>query len=1149
MPARNVLLLTLIIDDVDAKNDASIWNIYYHMRIDKKADGILQAQAKKLVALSDTMDTWKQSRYGSQLKFCDTATLADARTMWSFYSSSRDKADTSVINKRLQTIVDTANKMKDSRGAAVVMTGFRSAAPAHIGAMKDMDALHKRFWNNGTVDPATKASAKAKLPNLMFLTVDGTPILHYGTDPLLGFHLTTAYAPLEPKSQFSIPETGSGQLQKVVDAARLEFKRWAASFRKHPGAITLRFLAGDAIAFAHTLQHTRASGSPTAGLYRDRYQFQPLTLMESDYSATGSAPLRFDVVDTSNLCDHVGPLNLLTAVSPLLLNKLASTLYTEVIPKATKSRKEVLNTMLCGDTPTVSTLLALLPAEYWTNASCVSYGDESLLDALHELLPPSQPVDTKSTGQMFLRIAWKRPPCLASPGDAPELSLVPIRFSEKDLAHVLYRIYVRMFDDEDWSKKFACLHLGASAVMPELNPQPQYHRAGLAAFLRLVQRRVLCDWDKMMELFHDLVVERPSAPMGMHYFQELCAYLHVLDVHSFDFFRDTSLVPGMNFTPAGRQHLRSWTNIASVVCITLKVPRKYIKVFTEEDRLSFGTPTVHCRVAHGASCENFFPACQFSFGAISTKGAPHSDEFEVSITEDNEGWYGNSSLIVTFYTSSWGILRDYSSTTVSLGLHCTPFILERFMKHYGPTLIIYETAIKNNENVYITKYAPHQQAFPTVPGFTPDQMAAPGNINGTATTTLTAGVHQQTGRLVTVAGRLDIDSEKHRAVLKEGASVKVGNPTPCHLTATLGQEQPLDLFFPVPVLATNQKTRIARKSSYVEIIAQVATTSSTAEFPTSFVYPLYLTGSKKVPLAWSMPHLDLKKQPALSTRQLSKIEWLNTHLSMQMSSRERAIRDNKSLPRSTGEQVRLDFKEGLFSILVQFAGLQGTKSAAFGISVPENGGINILVFPNKLRIDLATRTVVLDCAVLPLHTDIMTKLTNFLGGLQLLGVTQIKVDEAELSMWKQVLPAWVERCRTGWNHGDGCEYRATGKIPLTDQHDDEQWLCSCGQGLFPEDFTLPGVPGWTSVGRKYSTRAAISPVFWAPFADEVYMPPMDGSGMQAPLGGCKVCGAKQSKDGKLLLKCARCRLVEYCSVECQKKDWKSHKTLCSSRQT
>eukprot|EP01116_Phalansterium_solitarium_P020764 TRINITY_DN621_c1_g1_i2.p1 TRINITY_DN621_c1_g1~~TRINITY_DN621_c1_g1_i2.p1 ORF type:complete len:205 (+),score=3.84 TRINITY_DN621_c1_g1_i2:687-1301(+) len=38
---------------------------------------------------------------------------------------------------------------------------------------------------------------------------------------------------------------------------------------------------------------------------------------------------------------------------------------------------------------------------------------------------------------------------------------------------------------------------------------------------------------------------------------------------------------------------------------------------------------------------------------------------------------------------------------------------------------------------------------------------------------------------------------------------------------------------------------------------------------------------------------------------------------------------------------------------------------------------------------------------------------------------------------------------------------------------------------------------------------------------------------------CKTCG----KGGKLK-RCGRCRLVQYCSAECQKQNWKSHKEFC-----
>ena len=45
---------------------------------------------------------------------------------------------------------------------------------------------------------------------------------------------------------------------------------------------------------------------------------------------------------------------------------------------------------------------------------------------------------------------------------------------------------------------------------------------------------------------------------------------------------------------------------------------------------------------------------------------------------------------------------------------------------------------------------------------------------------------------------------------------------------------------------------------------------------------------------------------------------------------------------------------------------------------------------------------------------------------------------------------------------------------------------------------------------------------------------------------CVTCGATEAKENAKLMKCARCKLVSYCSKECQRKDWKSHKTFCKA---
>lgn len=50
-------------------------------------------------------------------------------------------------------------------------------------------------------------------------------------------------------------------------------------------------------------------------------------------------------------------------------------------------------------------------------------------------------------------------------------------------------------------------------------------------------------------------------------------------------------------------------------------------------------------------------------------------------------------------------------------------------------------------------------------------------------------------------------------------------------------------------------------------------------------------------------------------------------------------------------------------------------------------------------------------------------------------------------------------------------------------------------------------------------------------------------------GGCEVCARKKARDGTgNLFKCGGCQKAQYCSVQCQKKDWKKndHKGKCKN---
>jgi hypothetical protein len=82
------------------------------------------------------------------------------------------------------------------------------------------------------------------------------------------------------------------------------------------------------------------------------------------YSQPNPAPTIFNVIDTSNLVDHLGSLNVLTAVAPLLEHIFSATLRTEIMVPRDANIATSAEKLLCGDLPIVGSLLGLKPTQY-----------------------------------------------------------------------------------------------------------------------------------------------------------------------------------------------------------------------------------------------------------------------------------------------------------------------------------------------------------------------------------------------------------------------------------------------------------------------------------------------------------------------------------------------------------------------------------------------------------------------------------------------------------------------------------------------------------------------------------------------------------------------------------------------------------------
>ncbi|KAI0630927.1 hypothetical protein C8Q77DRAFT_172371 [Trametes polyzona] len=290
--------------------------------------------------------------------------------------------------------------------------------------------------------------------------------------------------------------------------------------------------------------------------------------------------------------------------------------------------------------------------------------------------------------------------------------------------------------------------------------------------------------------------------------------------------------------------------------------------------------------------------------------------------------------------------------------------------------------------------------------------------------------------------------------------------------------------------------------------------------------PFPVVGTGRALHSWNIHRLNLSRLPVLKLTSARIDQWLVPHVSSMLSTRERQLR------RKRRADALMFVKDTIHAIFMRSTGVQGGPARrVFALRDEKTNNCDTVFFIADVRYDLHCHTMVCDGYVLPLTDDIMFKIRNFFGELVISGdIENVTVFEGEMQAWKQLVPAFVERCRT-WEHNDDCEYLRRQQVPLSlDMEVDP--LCGCGRGW--EVDALRKVEQW----RKYApyvTRLAISPLFAVSYLETVVRDP--------DAHKCSVCRGR----GKPKLKaCTGCMKVRYCSQACQKKDWPRHKTQCKA---
>lgn len=697
--ARNVVALTHIICDKEDAHNQHVWNIYYHVFIDPATMATLQAHVKDLLDAARSFDEWHRSKYSTFIRFCDEGTFTAVVRLWKLYATqlSSDPAFTNLQNL-LKDQWKAAQRHQHNRvGHGVVLEGLRAAAPV-LESHTDTIKIYRTFWSTGTCLDDKKVTSKFTIANPMFGCFRGGLLLHYGQSPLSGFHLAPVYTPMTDASPLTTKTakefwpTGSRPLHTAFE----QFNAWCNALRKRASSLTVRFANADAIAFCHTLQHFQAFGGvDEAFWYRNPWSFERFILSKTDYSTQGSAPASFNIIDTSNLMDHLGSLNVLAAAASLLERGSPSTLRTEMMLPREANVAGSAEKLLCGNLPSVALLLGLKPIQYWTNATATWHLNEALL--------PDTPDDAQILNSM------SRPIIMWKPAD-----LSCVRYSATELARFLYGIYLEMHADESFAAKFSLLGLMKGDLLrKKLTEYDLYTRGSLTALLQCIKKSNTVDWQHFSrELIANLILNDRDLNMGPHHFQSLCAQLDSFGLiqmdQVFDWWHPRTFFDYL------QGPFKAWKDIPPIVCITLVVPRNVVDMFSHIDKGN-GTPLCQMEVQSSISQKQAtYADIQMGFGQLHASGTAFTNQYNVKVNPDIEGWKSKSPLIVSTMVSTCSLV-EYGDTAARIvfALKGSSSNAAAFTSRLGIFLHLHQSMV-GAKDVFISRYRPNMSGHISV---------------------------------------------------------------------------------------------------------------------------------------------------------------------------------------------------------------------------------------------------------------------------------------------------------------------------------------------------------------------------------------------------------------------------------------------------
>lgn len=308
-----------------------------------------------------------------------------------------------------------------------------------------------------------------------------------------------------------------------------------------------------------------------------------------------------------------------------------------------------------------------------------------------------------------------------------------------------------------------------------------------------------------MKRFFDLEDANQSMPMDKNNYNDLCAHFYLHGVYTVDAYR--TKVPKI-----GR--FAHWDNVTPVVRIIMVVPRHKLKALEN----AVTTPPLQCYI-RGRWSHNIFTAVHAAFGRVIPMGTKHKPW--VVFEEDAEGKRGSSPLVVSF-TVPTRLLTDIEpmeDLKVCFALRSTTGTV-RFMAELGLELTFFSASLLDESQVHIL---PEQSLPPRNPR---EAQTAASSLSVLGKSSLsnqigqignaTVALDEQCELVASLAVRLSIESEDAKLRFQSGCTPQIIQVSPCVMRVTV-ENHLQDLVYPFPVIGSQCKLRLARKSLYIEV--------------------------------------------------------------------------------------------------------------------------------------------------------------------------------------------------------------------------------------------------------------------------------------------------------------------------------------------